>query len=569
MKKSSLFWIAAIAALIGVNIVAALAHARYDLTEEKRYSLSTPTRQLLRGLDSTITIDVFVEGDELPAVVRKFRNAVQDFLAESKEYGGARLQYKFINPYTGADTAAVRQVEDSLYNNYGLFPVVMNAPEKVGDKLEVSKIIHGAVIHYGDRSVGVDLLKGARQFGTETEQLAALYNNVEASIEYKMASAIEKLTAKQRPVVAYALGNGETFGYNINDAFITLQENYRSDTFNIHEAPIIPAAINALVILKPTVPFTDADKMKIDQYVMHGGTVFWMIDNMYAEFDSLYKSQGFVAFDRGLNLEDLLFTYGTRIDQALVQDMQCDMLPQVNGTSNQQQMVHWPFFPILNGSDHPISKNLDGIRALFPTRLDTVEAEGIRKTVLLRTGNNSRVLPAPARIDFEFLQIAPEEKEFRQRNQTIALLLEGRFRSLYRGRIPGAVRDTFAQYGQPVLETAEKPGKMIVVADGDIAQNQFSSSMGPLPMGMNVFTRYTYANKDFFTNSLEYLVNPSDILQTRSKEYTLRLLDPRRAQDEKAKWQAINILLPIVLIVLFGIGYQQWRKRKYSRPAAR
>ncbi|MDB5252127.1 MAG: hypothetical protein JWP27_1296 [Flaviaesturariibacter sp.] len=565
MKKRAAFWIAAIALLIGVNILAALLHARFDLTQEKRYSLSKPTRKLLRGLDSTVTIDVFVEGNELPAVVRKFRNAVQDFLAESKEYGGANLRYNFINPYTGADTAAVRQVEDSLYSNYGLFPVVMNAPEKVGDKMEVSKIIHGAVIHYRDRSVGVDLLKGARQFGTETEQLAALYNNVEASIEYKMASAIEKLTAKQKPVVAYALGNGETFGYNINDAFITLQENYRSDTFNIREAPVIPTEINALVILKPTVPFTDADKMKIDQYVMHGGTVFWMIDNMYAEFDSLYKSQGFIAFDRGLNLEDILFNYGARIDQALVQDMQCDKLPQVSGQGDQQRLVDWPFFPILNGTDHPISKNLDGIRALFPTRLDTVQADGISKIVLLQTGNNTRLLPAPARIDFEFLQIAPDAQEFRQRNQAIALLLEGRFRSLYRGRIPGAVRDTFAQYGQPVLESASAPGKMIVVADGDIAQNQFSSSMGPLPMGMNVFTRYTYANKDFFTNSLEYLVNPSDILQTRAKEYSLRLLDPRRATDEKARWQAINIVVPIVLIVLFGLAYQQWRKRRYAR----
>ncbi|MCW3073195.1 MAG: hypothetical protein JWP69_264 [Flaviaesturariibacter sp.] len=563
MKGKSL-WIVAIVALVAINILAALVHARFDLTEEKRYSLSKPTQKLLQNLGSTVTIDVFVEGSELPAVVRKFRASIEDFLAASKEYGGAQLQYNFINPYAGTDTAAVRLVEDSLYSNYNLFPVQLNAPAKVGDKLEVSKILHGAVIRYGDKAVGVDLLKGAKSFGTEPEQLAELYNNVEASIEYKFASAIEKLTAKEKPIVAYALGHGETWGYNINDAFITLQESYRTDTFNIAEAPFIPKGINALVILKPTRPFPDADKLKIDQYIMNGGKVFWMIDNMYAEFDSLYQSQGFIAFDRGLNLEDLLFNYGVRLDQTLVQDRQSDQLPRVSGEGGQQSVVDWPFFPVLNGSEHPISKNLDGVRSLFPTKLDTVEAEGIRKTVLLQTSNNSRLLPAPAKIDFEFLQIAPDEKLFRQRNVPIAVLLEGNFRSLYRGRAPRATQDSLAAYGVPFLGQTTQPGKMIVVSDGDIAMNQFSPSMGPLPMGMNLFTRYTYANKDFFTNSLEYLVNPSDILQTRAKEYTLRLLDPKRVEEERTKWQAINIVLPIALIIGFGTLFQYLRRRKYA-----
>jgi gliding-associated putative ABC transporter substrate-binding component GldG len=345
---------------------------------------------------------------------------------------------------------------------------------------------------------------------------------------------------------------------------MTLQESYRTDTFNIAEAPFIPKQINALVILKPTRQFPDADKLKIDQYIMNGGKVFWMIDNMYAEFDSLYQSQGFIAFDRGLNLEDIMFNYGARIDQDLVQDRQSDQLPRVSGEGGQQSVVDWPFFPVLNGTDHPITKNLDGVRSLFPTKLDTVEAEGIRKTILLQTSNNSRLLPAPAKIDFEFLQIAPDEKLFRQRNVPIAVLLEGNFRSLYRGRVPGAVRDSLAAYGVPVLENTAQPGKMIVVSDGDIAMNQFSPSMGPLPMGMNLFTRYTYANKDFFTNSLEYLVNPSDILQTRAKEYTLRLLDPKRVEEERTKWQAINIALPIVLIIGFGTLFQYLRKRKYA-----
>jgi ABC-2 type transport system permease protein len=563
MMKKTYWWIIALAALIAVNLIAAFLHARFDLTQEKRYSLSRPTRSLLTSLDSTVHIDVFVEGNDLPAVVRRFRNTLSDFLSEAREYAHGKLQVNFINPYNETDTAKLRVFEDSLQVHYGLFPVVLNAPEKVGDKVEISKIIHGAVITYKGKSTGVDLLKGMRSFGTEPEQLAALYNNVEAGIEYKFASAIQSLTLKEKPAVAYLLGNGEGWGYNVNDAFLTLQQNYNFDTLNLKEVPLIPSQINALVILKPTLPFTDADKFKIDQYVLKGGKVFWMIDNMYAEFDSLYKSQGFIAFDRGLNLEDILFNYGTRLDQSLVQDMQCDQLPQVS-EQGQQRLVEWPFFPVLNGTNHPISKNLDGIRTMFPTMVDTVEAPGIKKTILLQTSANARIVTAPAKIDFEFLQIAPDERLFHEKNLPVAVLLEGKFRSLFRGRVSQPYRDTLKKYNADFIENNEQENKMIVVADGDIAMNQFSPTMGPLPMGMNVFTRYTYANKEFFTNCLDYLVNPSDILQTRSKEFTLRLLDPKRVKQETLKWQLINIVVPILAIILFGLAYQQYRRKKYT-----
>ncbi len=570
MKKSTtnrIKWIVLIAGLVAINFLASLFHHRFDLTEEKRYSLSKPTKQLLANLDSTVQIDVLVAGSDLPAVARKFRNAVGEFLYEAKEYGGNRLQFRFINPYEGAtDTAGTRKMEDSLYTRYGLFPVVLRAPGKVGDELEVKKLFHGAVVHYNGQSVGIDFLKGAKSFGTDPEQLAALYNNVEASLEYNFASNIQKLTATEKPTVAYALGHGEGWGYHVDDAVRTLISNYNFDTINVKQVPYIPAQINALVVLKPTQPFSDADKLKIDQYILNGGKVFWMVDNMYAEFDSLYKTGGFVAFDRGLNLEDLLFTYGARINQTLLQDMQCDKLPQVSGEgeTQQQRLVDWPFFPILNGSEHPISKNLDGVRSMFPTTVDTVEAANVRKTFVLQSSNNARLLNAPAKIDFEFLQIAPDERMFRQKSVPVAVLLEGRFRSLYTGRVPKAMADSLAAANMPFKNVADHDTKMIVVADGDIAMNPYSQFRGPLPMGTNPFTMYTFANKDFFLNCLEYLVNPTDILQTRAKEYSLRLLDPRRVKEEKALWQFVNVGLPIALIILFGIVYQQVRRRRYA-----
>jgi len=564
--SSKLWWLFLLILVVAVNFLASSFHSRLDLTKEKRYTLSNASKQLLKSLREPVTIDVFVHKKNLPSEVKKLENSIGEFLLNCKEYGKNNLQFRFLNPYEGLIDSAQTRMEDSLNYFYGLYPSVLSAPEKVGDELEISKLIHGAVVKYRDTTIGIDLLQGQKGFGTEKEQRAALYNNVEATMEYKFMHAIEKTVSEKKPIVGYALGHGEAFGYNINDAFLTLRSNYNTDTINIRQIPFIPSQLNALVILKPTVSFSEADKLKIDQYVMHGGKVFWMIDVMYAEFDSLYKSNGFIAFDRALNLDDLLFKYGARINQNLLQDMQCDQLGQMSGDPKnpQKRLVNWPFFPVLNGTDHPISKNLDGVRSIFPNTIDTVKAQGIKKTFLLRSSSNARVLSTPAKIDFEFLQIAPDAKLFTIRDMGVAVLLEGKFQSFYTGRVSKAIADSLNSYGVPFINKAEQDGKMIVVADGDIATNEISQQQGPLPMGHNFYTGHTFANKDFFLNSIEYLVNPSDILETRAKDYTLRLLDPIKVKEGKTLWQFINIATPILLVILFGFIYQQIRKRKYS-----
>ena len=564
--SSKLWWLFLLILVVAVNFLASSFHSRLDLTKEKRYTLSEASKQLLKSLNEPVTIDVFVHKKNLPSEVKKLENSIAEFLLNCKEYGRNNLQFRFLNPYEGLIDSAQTRMEDSLNYFYGLYPSVLSAPEKVGDELEISKLIHGAVVKYRDTTIGIDLLQGQKGFGTEKEQRAALYNNVEATMEYKFMHAIEKIVSEKKPIIGYALGHGEAFGYNINDAFLTLRSNYNTDTINIRQIPFIPSELNTLVILKPTVSFSEADKLKIDQYVMHGGKVFWMIDVMYAEFDSLYKSNGFIAFDRALNLDDLLFKYGARINQNLLQDMQCDQLGQMSGDPNnpQKRLVNWPFFPVLNGTDHPISKNLDGVRSIFPNTIDTVKAQGIKKTFLLRSSSNARVLSTPAKIDFEFLQIAPDAKLFTIRDMGVAVLLEGKFQSFYTGRVSKAIADSLNSYGVPFINKAEQDGKMIVVADGDIATNEISQQQGPLPMGHNFYTGHTFANKDFFLNSIEYLVNPSDILETRAKDYTLRLLDPVKVKEGKTLWQFINIATPILLVILFGFIYQQIRKRKYS-----
>jgi gliding-associated putative ABC transporter substrate-binding component GldG len=247
--------------------------------------------------------------------------------------------------------------------------------------------------------------------------------------------------------------------------------------------------------------------------------------------------------------------------------MQCDKLPQLIGEAGQgqqQRLVDWPFFPILNGTNHPISKNLNGVLSIFSNTIDTVRADGIKKTFLLRSSANARVLETPAKIDFEFMQIAPDIRHFTVKDTGVAVLLEGRFRSLFEGRVSKAMADSLVAWQMPFKNRSDNETKIIIVADGDVALNQFSQMDGPLPMGTNLFTRYTYANKEFFTNALEYLVNPSGILETRAKDFTLRLLDLKKVKEQRSTWQLINIALPVLLIILAGYIYQQLRKRKYS-----
>ncbi|AXY77317.1 gliding motility-associated ABC transporter substrate-binding protein GldG [Paraflavitalea soli] len=569
MKKlfaSKYWWVPVLIVLVGINYLASQAHFRIDLTQEKRYTLSAPTKKMLRELGDQVTVTVLLDG-EMPAGFKRLANSARELLQEFKETGKANVQFRFQRPGVDPADSTSAFSMDSLMR-MGLKPTNVRVKAKEGEGEEQRYLFPGALVSYHDRVIPVDFLQSTK--ATDGDPFSTL-NNAEALLEFKLAHAIQKITAETVPAVGYLLGNGEPLTYNVYDLVErTLKLNYGFGFVPIDSVNVIPQEFNALVIMKPTIRFTEAQKLKLDQYIMHGGKVIWLIDKLDASLDSLMrKKSDFVAFDFGLNLDDLLFRYGVRINPDLVQDLQCDRLPLVVGNMGdkpQMELQSWPYFPLLASySGHPIAKNMDLVLSMFPNSIDTVKATGVHKTVLLASSANSRSLSTPAIVSLNSLKTEEDVKTFNKVNIPVAVLLEGKFSSLFTNRLSQASMDTLAGlYKQPFRAAPVQDNKMIVIADGDIASNIVTQTQGPLAMGYNQFTNYQYANKDFILNCIEYLVNPSGILETRAKDYTLRLLDPGKVEAEKTQWQLINIAVPVLLVIAFGFVYQALRKRKYQ-----
>ena len=556
--------------LVLVNWLASTWHTRIDFTNEKRFTLSSSTKAVLQNLDSTVDITVLLAGD-IKSEFKKLSNSSKELLENFKNYGGKNIQYKFEIPGEGLDDSAKAKVFEELIG-MGLRPTNQKVQVKEGEGNNNRQIFPGAIISYHGKSIAIDLLQGQVQksiFNSNDILDKQSLNSAEALLEYKFANAIQQLTQTQVPLVAYAYGNGEPpYGFlPVNDVFETLGRNFIVDTVNIRSQPFIPREYDALVIVKPTEKFTDDDKFKLDQYVMNGGRLLFFIDVLYAERDSLQNGD-LIAYARDLNLNDLLFRYGVRINTDLVADQHSDVIPVEVGSvggQSQKQLLPWPYAPLLQpGSENAIVKNQADVLAQFANSIDTVEAPGISKTILLATSANSLTLPTPARVELNSLQTQEDVRKYSKKNIPVAVLLEGKFTSLYANRATQAQLDTLKNYEMGFMRQSVTPGKIIVVGDADIVMNQVSEAIGPLPMGTNKYTKVGYANKDFFLTCAVYLANKSNLLDAKAKDYTLRLLDVKKVEDQRSLWQIINIVAPIALVCLFAVAYQWWRKRKYT-----
>jgi ABC-2 type transport system permease protein len=566
---SKLWLLITIVFLIAVNWLASMYHARIDFTNEKRFTLSTPTKKLLKGLDDIVQVDVFLKG-EFPSGFKKLAGSTGEMLSEFKEIAGNNLQYNFISPEEEMEGTNIKW-GDSLIAA-GFSPINIKAQIKSGEQQQF--VFPVALIHYKSNILPIVLFekKGLQKAGVDGRISYSELNSAEAIMEFKFADAINKLSQTEKPMVAYSAGNGEPGDVRSYDlANNILLKDYNLKTFNLNTQPAIPDTFKLLLIVKPTIKFTDNEKLKIDQFVMRGGRLLLFEDKLEAELDSLKSMNNqVIAYDRGLNLDELLFKYGARINSDLVMDLQCDYLPFVTNGSGQMEYLRWNYFPLFESrSDHVINKNIGLVSGQFVNSIDTVEAEGIKKTILLSTSPNSRLIATPALISGKENVNAPEDSKFKKAGIPVAVLLEGKFQSLYNNRLSQAMNDSLKQYELVFQPQSVNNGKVIVVADGDMILNAADKN-GPLPMGINRYTsgtqyEYQFANKDFLQNCLDYLINPSGLSEAKAKDYTLRLLDTKKLNGQRTTWQLINIAIPVLLVLVFAIIYQWWRKRKYTK----
>ncbi|MBX9783468.1 MAG: gliding motility-associated ABC transporter substrate-binding protein GldG [Chitinophagaceae bacterium] len=606
LLSSKYSWVMVLAALIIINMAAQQVRLRIDMTSEKKYSLSAPTRSLLKNIEEPVTVDVLLTG-EFPAVFRKLQNSTNDVLNEMKAYAGNKLiiRYSDANAFIsdeekqqlvtqflneqrrlGFNVDSLLQaqpnlpaemmqqmVSDSL-KKLGILPYNLQVQQKENESSQ-RIIFPSALIRANGKIISVDLLSGKTEYSrsTLTGRLeldeAKSIGNAEALLEFKFADAIAKIQRKEKPVVAYLIGNGEPMGPETYDLVQTIETNYQFNTINPNTAPVIPKEFAAVLIVKPSAPFSDSVKMKLDQYVMQGGKLLWFVDMLYAEKDSLAFAARTLAYDRGLNLDDLLFKYGVRINRDLLQNLppNCDLNKLVVGNAGgQPQLADVPFnyYPLLTASaNHPITKNSEGVLAQFANTIDTVKAEGISKHILLSSSENSKTVSTPAIISLEELKTIESPKLYNKHFLPVGVLLEGKFSSFYANRASAEMRAYFEkQYGS-FLTSSVQPTQQLIVADGDLALNGYTKDQ-PFTMGYSPVQDHSFANKTFLQNTLEYMTGNAGIISLRNKDVAVRLLNKEKVESEKLKWQLINIAAPVVLVILGAFFFTWWRKKKYA-----
>lgn len=431
---------------------------------------------------------------------------------------------------------------------------------KKDDESTQKLIVPGAIFYYKGKEYPVNLLKA--QFGQSPE---TVINESIELMEYELANVLRKSVATNAKQVAFIDDNGELDKWDVADASQELKQFYSVTRIPLAlQTPESLGKNDALIIAKPTTAFTEYEKFLLDQFVMHGGKILWLLETQIADMDSLNKSPLFMTGSYELNLDDMLFKWGVRIHAGLVQDLQCNAIPILSTMRNgnpQQKLLPWMFFPVAAPpaqNAHIIVKGIDPVFFQFVSGLDTTANKDVKKTVLLYSSPYSRSVPAPVQVDLNLARVQPDPSMFNQGSIPIAVLLEGRFNSLFQYR-PGARPNAL-----PYKEFIEN-GKMIVVSDGDVIRNQRKQSTGEIfPLGYDRYTNQQFGNKRFILNCMDYLCDDSGIIEVRAKEIKLRLLDKGKLKSERTKWQLINMVAPLLLLVVFG-GINKWyRNRKYA-----
>lgn len=558
-KRRNIFSLVILVAIVVlVNFVGSEFFKRFDLTSEKRYTLTESTRELLKGLDDEIYLKVYLQGDFNPAFTR-LRNETREILDEFRAYSDNQIQYEFIIPGEGLTKEETTNIEKQLFDK-GIIPEEVTDRQK--DKTTQTLIWPGAIVSYKGSETAWQIF--TRQEGISPEE--SINNSVE-ELEYSLTNTIRKLQRNRKPEVTFIQGHGELDTVQQYRFMQALSEYYRVNQTPLNGKLRALQGSDAIVISQPDSVFSDKDKFIIDQYIMNGGKVLWLIDPLDVNTDSLRN--GFtLGLTRPLGIDEMLFKYGVRLNPVIVQDLKCASIAFNTSFKKGQpkiQLFPWTFSPlVLSDNDHPIVKNLDYVKFDYLSTLDTISsAKGIKKTILLKTSKYTKTQPSPVRIALGMATMPPKESQFINSYQPVACLLEGEFSSFVEYRIPSVLlQDTLFKY----LDKGKKT-KMIVVADGDVGRNDYLRSTGEvLPLGYDRYTKRTFANKTFLVNCVNYLLDDEGMLQLRSREVKLRLLDTKKINQHRSKWQIVNVLLPMFIIIAFATVQFYLRKRKYAKP---
>ena len=565
--------------IVLANIIGSFIYTRIDLTSEKRYTLSDTSKEILKKLDDYVYFRVYLEG-EFPAGFKKLRKETKEMLDEFRAYSKF-IDYEFINPSESNDQAERQETYKLLWQsglNYYTETVQTN------NGLQQIIIWPGVILSYRENELPIDLLSGQSGQSQET-----VLNNSAQDLEYKLISAIKEVSTIVKPNIAFVDGHGELSDLEVYDIANSLSAKFNIKRTTLNEqlnslmkrdlgqdsSIRIKPAYDAIIIAKPTKAFSEKNKFIIDQYIMYGGKVMWLLDAVNASMDSLQSAESTMGLAQNLNLDDQLFKYGIKLNRNLLLAYPCAQIGLVTGQGNnlQSTLLPWYYFPLLSpASEHPIVRNLEAVKSDFVSSLEpTTSAPEIQKIPLLKTSDYTKVSSAPVYISLDILNQRPDASMFPQKGMTTAFLLNGTFTSLYENRMPESITES-AEIG---FKSKSVPTSMIVISDGDIIRNQLAQldyakknnkRIGsPLPLGYDQYTNITYGNKQFIDNAVTYLIEGEGLINVRSRELKIRLLDINKVNGNQMMWQIINVILPSAIMIVLGIILAILRKKKYNK----
>ena len=564
--------------IVLINIIGSFVYTRFDLTSEKRYTISNTSKEILKNLDDYVFFRVYLEG-EFPAGFKKLRKETKEMLDEFRAYSKF-IDYEFINPSESNDPVERQETYKILYQS-GLNYYTETVQTNTG--LQQIMIWPGIILSYREKELPIDLLSGQSGQSQET-----VLNNSAQDLEYKLISAIKEISTKNSSTVAFIDGHGELSDLEVYDIANTISNKYFIKRATLNEQInslmkrdfdrdsniVIKPSYDAIIIAKPTIPFSEKDKFIIDQYIMYGGKVMWLLDPVSASMDSLQSAESTMGLAQNLNLDDQLFKYGLRLNKNLLLSYPCAQIGLVTGQGDNMQsiLLPWYYFPLLSpASEHPIVRNLEAVKADFVSSLEpTTSAPEIQKIPLLKTSDYTKVSSAPVYISLDILNQRPSASMFPQKGITTAYLLNGVFHSLYENRMPVEITSS-SEIG---FKNESVNTSMIVIADGDIIRNQLAQldyakknnkRVGaPLPLGYDQYTNNTYGNNQFIENAISYLLEGDGLINIRSRELKIRLLDMNKVNDNPTMWQVVNVVLPSAIMIILGIILAILRKKKYT-----